>query len=386
MKEVAIVSAVRSPVGKVGGVLAELDPFQLTTPVLKEAVCRAGINAEEIDEVLMSSCISIQVGNGRSYALEADFPLNVPGQMITRGCGSTITSAATAAAMIQAGMGTTYLVAGTESNSNGALMLERMAKPHSVRPPQFLRDYISPPKYDNEPMGLTAERVAEELGITREECDQFAVRSQKKAAASWAEGFFDEQVMPYEVIVNKQKLTVHHDETVRPTTMEGLARLKSAFKVDGVCTAGNSSPICDGASAIIMMDKDKANALGLNIMATFRDYVVIGRDPRTMGLGPVDATRKILERNHYTFHDIDFIELNEAFAAQSIGCLKTLDFPIEKVNIHGGAIALGHPTAATGAMLITKTVYEFKYSGAERALITFCIGGGMGVACILENQ
>ena len=386
MKEVAIVAAVRSPVGKVGGLLADLDPFQLTTPVLQEVVRRAGIAPEELDEVFMSSCISIQVGNGRSYALEAGLPLSVPGLMISRGCGSTITSAATAAAYIRAGMGTTYLVAGNESNSNGALMLERAPRAHSTKPPRFLRDYISPPKYDNEPMGLTAERVAEQYGISREECDRFACWSQEKAAKSWDAGFFDDQVLPYEVMRGKEKIVVQRDETVRDTTMEGLSKLKPAFKPEGVCTAGNSSPVCDGASAIIMMDKEKAQAMGLQILATFKDYVVIGRDPRTMGLGPADATKKIFERNHFTFNDIDFIELNEAFAAQTLGCLRVMDFPPEKLNIHGGAIALGHPTAATGGMLITKAISEFRRSGAERALITFCIGGGMGVACILENH
>lgn len=386
MKEVAIVSAVRSPVGKVGGALASLDPFQLTTPVLQEVVRRAGIDAGEVDELFMSSCISIQVGNARPYALEAGYPLSVPGMMVSRGCGSTISSAATAAAYIRAGMGTTYVVAGNESNSNGALMLERPSKAYSTRPPKFLRDFISPPMYDNEPMGLTAERVAEQLGITREECDKFACWSQQKAAESWDAGFYDDQVLPYEVKRGKETVVVKRDETVRPTTMDGLAKLKPAFKPDGVCTAGNSSPVCDGASAIMLMDKEKAQALGMKILATFKDYVVIGRDPRTMGLGPVDATKKIFERNHFTFHDIDFIELNEAFAAQTLGCLKVMDFPLDKLNIHGGALALGHPTAATGGMLITKSIAEFQRTGAERALITFCIGGGMGVACILENH
>ena len=386
MKEVAIVAAVRSPVGKMGGMLAGLDPFELTTPVLNEVVKRAGIQKEDIDEVIFSNLGVRQIDNGRTYALQADFPLSVPGMNMTRGCGSTITSAAIAAAMIQAGMGDTYLIAGMESNSRGALMMERPTKAYQATPPAWSEFYITPPKFQNEPMGITAERVAEQYHITREECDEFACWSQEKAQKSWDMGFFDEQVLPYKVKINKQPTTVQRDETVRPSTMEGLAHLKSAFQQNGVCTAGNSSPVCDGASAIILMDKEKAQALGLNIMATFKDYVVIGRDPYTMGLGPVYATKKIFEKNHMTFNDIDFIELNEAFAAQVLGCLRLMDFPREKLTIHGGAIALGHPTGATGAMLITKAVYEFKRSGAERALITFCIGGGMGVACILENH
>ena len=386
IKEVAIVAAVRSPFGKIGGKLASLDPFELTTPILNEVVRRAGIEKENIDEVLFSSCLSRQVGNGRAYATQAGFPLSVPGMMITRGCGSTITSAATASAMIKAGMGNTYLVAGQESNSQGALLLERLTKAYSPKGPRVLDEYISSPNFDNEPMGITADHVADMLGITREECDEFACWSHEKAKKAWDSGFYEDQVLPYEVIINKEKVTVCKDETVRPTTMEGLARLKPAFRQDGVCTAGNSSPVGDGASAIIMMGKEEAQAQGLNILATFKDYTVIGCDPRTMGLGPVYATKKILEKNRMTFNDIDFIELNEAFAAQSLGCLRMLDFPREKLNINGGALALGHPTAATGAMLITKSIYEFKRSGSERALITFCIGGGMGVACILENK
>lgn len=386
MKEVAIVAAVRSPFGKIGGMLAGLDPFQLTTPVLNEVVRRAGIKHEEINEVLFSSCITIQAVSGRPYALEAGFPLSVPGMAISRGCGSTVTSAAIATSMIKSGMGDTYLVAGQESNSRGAFMMERPTKANPMQPPKWTCDYISPPCYDNEPMGLTAERVAEIYGITREECDEFACWSQEKAAKAWKSGFYEDQVLPYDVVINKQKVTVKQDETLRPTTMEALGRLRPAFKAGGVCTAGNSSPVGDGVSALILMDKEKAEAQGLDILATFKDYVVIGRDPRTMGLGPVDATKKILDKNHLTFRDIDMIELNEAFAAQTLGCLRELDFPREKLNIYGGALALGHPTAATGGILMTKACYAFKQTGAERALITFCIGGGMGVACLLENH
>ena len=387
-KEVAIVSAVRSPVGKVGGMLASVDPFDLAAPVLNEAVKRAGIHAKDLSEVLFSCLTVPQIDSGRTYALYAGIPQEVPGMMMHRGCGSTITSTAIASAMIRSGMGDTYLVAGMESNSNGAYLLEKPRKACSMVPPRFLHSYITPPNYEygDEPMGVTAENVAELYGITREECDAFAAESQRKADQAWNEGFFDPQVLPYQVKIGKEVKLVQRDETVRLSSMEALGKLRPAFKENGVCTAGNSSPVCDGASALIVMDKEKAESLGLDIMATVTDYVVIGREPHTMGLGPVFATRKILDRNHMTFHDIDFIELNEAFAAQVLGCYRMMEWPQEKVNIHGGAIALGHPTGATGGMLITKSVYEFKRSGAQRCLITFCIGSGQGVAMILENN
>ena len=388
MKEVAIVAAVRSPVGKAGGMLAGVDPFDLTAPVLNEAVRRAGIQAKELDEVLFSCLTVPQIDSGRTYALYAGIPQEVPGMMMHRGCGSTITSTAIAASMIKSGMGSTYLVGGMESNSNGAYLMEKPKKGFSMAPPKFLRSYITAPNYEygDEPMGITAENVAEMYGITREECDAFALESQRKAETAWSEGFFDDQVLPYQVKIGKEIITMQKDETVRASSMEALGKLRPALKDNGVCTAGNSSPVCDGASALVIMDKEKAESLGLTILATVKDYVVIGREPHTMGLGPVFATKKIFERNHFTFNDIDFIELNEAFAAQVLGCYRLMDWPQEKINIHGGAIALGHPTGATGGMLITKSVYEFRRSGAQRALITFCIGSGQGVAMILENN
>ena len=236
-------------------------------------------------------------------------------------------------------------------------------------------------------MGMTAEKVAEKYGITREECDAFGLLSQSRAAVAVAEGRFDTQIVPMTVPQGKKPpVVVDRDEPVRETTMEALANLKPSFKKDGVCTAGNSSPLTDGASAVVVMERGCAEKAGMKILAEIKGFASAGCDPTMMGLGPVYATRKLLNKLGMTMEDIDLVELNEAFAAQSIACIRELGMDMEKVNVNGGAIALGHPFGATGGILTTKILYEMERRNARTGLVTFCIGGGQGLSVIYERN
>ena len=236
-------------------------------------------------------------------------------------------------------------------------------------------------------MGETAEIVAEQYGITRQDCDEFGFLSQKRAKEAWEEGRFDSQIVPIEAPAGKKGETtiVKKDETVRDTTMEKLAALRPSFRPDGVSTAGNSSPLTDGAAAVVMMSREEAEARGLEILGVYRGFASAGLDPKTMGLGPIYSTKKLLEKTGRSLKDIDLIEINEAFAAQSVACVRELGLDMEKVNVNGGAIALGHPFGATGAILTVKMLYELQRRNAESGIVTFCIGGGQGVAMLIDR-
>lgn len=237
-------------------------------------------------------------------------------------------------------------------------------------------------------MGITAENLAVKYNLTRQELDEFAVLSHQKAAKAWAAGYFDEQIVPVEVQLGKGKTVMFSkDEPLRENALlEDMAKLRPAFKKDGIVTAGNSSPMSDGAGAVVVMEKNKAKEMGLEIMATFKGYTSVGVDPNIMGYGPVPAIRKLLKQTGVSLDEVDLIELNEAFAAQSIPCIRDLGLDMDKVNVNGGAIALGHPLAGTGAILTTKMVYEMKRRNAKRGIISFCCGGGQGVAVMLERE
>ena len=232
-------------------------------------------------------------------------------------------------------------------------------------------------------MGMTAERVAELMHITRQECDEFGLLSQQRAAAAWENGYFDSQIVPITVPQKKKDpIVVSRDETVRATTMESLAKLKPSFKPDGVCTAGNSSPLTDGASAVVVMAREMAERQGKKILAEIKGFASAACEPSVMGLGPVYATRKLLAKLDMKLEDIDLVELNEAFASQSIACIRELGLDINKVNVNGGAIALGHPFGATGGILTTKLLYEMERRDVHTGLVTFCIGGGQGFSAL----
>lgn len=390
MRRAVIVSAVRTPVGKCRGSLASIEAYKLGAAVVKEAIKRANISADLVDEVIFGNLMGHDINNmARMVSLEVGLPIEKPAFSIDRQCGTSLNAIALGAMLIQLGEANVIVAGGVESDSRRPYIMLKPETPYSVTPPRFVEKLrLSPDHIGNPSMGITAENLAEMYKLTREELDIYAYNSHKKAAKAVAEGKFDEQILPIEVDLGKgNKYVVTKDESVRPdVNLEAMAKLKPVFKEDGVVTAGNSSPMSDGAAAVVIMEEELAKSLGLEIMARYKAFTAVGVDPNIMGIGPVPATKKILQKTNLKLEDIDLIELNEAFAAQTVACIKELGIDEEKLNVNGGAIALGHPLAATGAVLTTKMVYEMKYRDAHLGLITFCCGGGQGVAMLLERD
>lgn len=386
MRRPVIVAAARTPVGKIRGALAPLEVDELGAYAVRAAMERAGITADDVDEVIFGNCRNTDLKTpARVVALKAGLPQSMPGLTVERGCGSALNAICLAGAMIKAGEGDCYIAGGMESTSHQPFLMERGQTIPSA-PPKFTTGRSCPKGMEDLPMGMTAERIAEIMNITREECDEFGLLSQQRAAAAWEAGRFDSQIVPITVPQKKKDpIVVTKDETVRATTMESLAKLKSSFKPGGVCTAGNSSPLTDGAGAVVVMERSLAEKTGKKILAELKGFATAGCDPSTMGLGPVFATRKLLPKLGLKLEDLDLIELNEAFAAQSLGCIRELGLDIDKVNVNGGAIALGHPFGATGAILTTKLLYEMERRDAHLGMVTFCIGGGQGISAVFER-
>ena len=388
MKEAVIVSSVRMPVGKLGGALSGFRPEYLGGLIVKEAVKRAGIDPEIIDELIFCSCENCDLKiAARVISLEADLPLHIPAYQIQRGCASSLTALWDGALMIKAGFAETIVAGGVESTSLAPYNMERPKRAYDMQPMSWSTPVFSPQKWGNLSLGQTAEEIAKRFGITREDVDEFSVESHRKGSAAYAAGYFEGQILPVEVPVKGGKTVLfNRDEPLRDDcSLESLSKLRPAFSKDGVCTAGNSSPLTDGASCAIIMEREKAESLGLDILATFKDFADAGCDPQIMGEGPVHAVRKLLKKTGLTLDDVDLIELNEAFATQSLRCVRELGIDPSKLNVNGGAIALGHPFAATGTILVTKMVYEMRRRNARRGIVTFCIGGGLGVAALFER-
>lgn len=389
MKEAVIVAVARTPVAKFRGELASFSVPDLGALAMKAVIEKAGIAPESVDEVVFANLFGSDWGNtGRVCWLAAQYPESVPAITLDRQCSSSLNAVGMAASMIQTGLADTVLAGGIESYSQQPLYIKR---PGAAYPAQLeFTDYkVSIPggPGDNIPMILTAENLAVRYGISREECDAFALESHRKAAEAWAENRFSDQV--FSVMLPQRKgdpVTFAKDTSVRPdTTMEALAKLKPILKKDGVVTAGNASPQNDGASAVLIMSAEKAEALGLKPLAYIREYASAGCDPSIMGIGPVYSTRKLMDRYGYTLNDFDLVELNEAFAAQSIACIRELGLDEKRVNVDGGAIAIGHPNAASGGILTARMVYALKRRGLKRGLLSFCCGGGQGFSLVLEN-
>ncbi len=389
MREAVIVAAVRTPAGRAKrGTLKNTRPDDLAALVLKEAILRAGIEAGEVQDIILG-CAFPEGEQGmnvaRIAAQRAGFPPAVPGATVNRFCASGLESIALAAARIQTGMMDVVVAGGVESMTMVPMGGNKLA-PNPYLVDHYPEAYIS--------MGLTAERVAERFKVTREEMDEFALKSHQKAAAAREKGNFKEEIIP--VLVQKKyydrfgRLKVEEtpfdfDEGVRPdTTLEGLAGLKPAFMQGGTVTAGNSSQMNDAAAALVLMAAEKAEALGLKPLARFRSYAVGGVDPDVMGIGPVAAIPRALEKAGVSLDDLDLIELNEAFAAQALAVIKELGLPTDRLNVNGGAIALGHPLGCTGSKLTTSLIYELKRRGGGLGLVSMCIGGGMGAAGVFE--
>jgi acetyl-CoA acetyltransferases len=387
-RDAVIVSAVRTAIGKQGSALASVPAHVLGAEVIKEAVRRANIRPDMIDDVIFGNVLSGGGNIARLTALQTGLSIKIPGVTVDRQCGSGINAVNLASQAIRAGDGDVYIAGGTESMSRAPYLMDRPEKPYSPKPPSFRKSQLSPKEIGDPPMGITAENLAKKYGISREEQDAFAFKSQQKMAAAMKEGRFDEQIVPIAIPVKKgEPIVFQTDEHPRPqTTMEALSKLPPAFLEGGTVTAGNSSGLNDAASALVVMSREKAEELSLTPLAAIREYAVAGVDPNIMGIGPVPATKKVLKKAGLTLDDIDLIEINEAFAAQVIACDRELNINPEKLNVNGGAIAHGHPLGATGAILITKAVYELQRTGGRYALITACIGGGQGIATIIERE
>lgn len=387
-RDAVIVSAVRTPIARQGGALASLPAHIYGAEVIKEAVNRVNLDLNVIDDVIFGNVLSGGGNIARLTSLQAGLPIEVPGMTMDRQCGSGINAVGIAAQAIQSGAGDVYIAGGIESMSRAPYLMERPEKPYSSAPPKFKRGLLAPEEIGNPPMGITAENLAKKYNISRLEQDEFSLRSQQRMARAMEEGRFDEQIVPIKIPVRKgEPLIFAKDEHPRPeSTLEGLSKLPPAFLKDGTVTAGSSSGLNDAASALVIMSREKAEELGLQPLAVIHGTVVAGVDPNIMGIGPVPATRKLMDKLGLTVHDMDLIELNEAFAAQVIACDRELEMNPDKLNVNGGAIAHGHPLGATGAILITKAVYELRRMNGRYALITACIGGGQGIATVIERE
>ncbi len=390
MKEAVIVSAVRTPVGKAKrGGMATVRPDEMGAAVIKELMNRTpNLDPAQIEDVVFG-CAFPEGEQGmniaRMIALRAGLPDTVPAETVNRYCSSGVQSIAHIANAIQAGQIEIGIGGGVESMS----MVPMMGYKFSPNP-HFAQDL--PHYYTN--MGLTAENVSVKYGITREQQDEFALKSNQKAAKAVDSGLFDPELIPIDVEVNeyvdgksvKKSFTVKRDEGPRgDTTMAALAKLKPAFKEGGTVTAGNSSQMSDAASAVMVMSAEKAAELGLRPLARFVSFAVGGVPPELMGIGPIAAIPKAIKVAGLSLNDIDLFELNEAFAAQSLAVIQTLEIDPEKVNVNGGAIALGHPLGCTGSKLTTQVIYEMGRRKSKYGMVTMCIGGGMGAAAVFEN-
>ncbi len=391
MREAVIVAACRTAIGNYGGSLSDVTAVELGKTVVTEAIERAGIPMDIIDEVLFGNVLQAGLGQNvaRQVSYHAGIPVEVPSTTINKVCGSGLRTISMAAQMIRAGDADCIIAGGTENMSLapyivdsarwGARMGDTKMKDHMVY------DGLTDAFHDYH-MGITAENIVEQWGITREELDAFALKSQKNATQAMTDGKFKEEIVPVVKKTRKGEVVVDTDEYPKADiTIEKLGKLRPAFKKDGTVTAGNASGINDGAAAIIVMSKEKADELGIEILCTVRSYGSAGVDPSIMGIAPVPAVKKTLEKVDMKIEDVDLIESNEAFAAQSLAVLKDLNINPDIVNVNGGAIALGHPIGASGARIFVTLLHEMMKRDSKTGLATLCIGGGQGTALLVER-
>jgi acetyl-CoA C-acetyltransferase len=391
MKEVVIVSAVRTAVGKFGGTLKDVPAAELGALVIKEALVRANLKPELVDEVIMGNVVQAGLGQNvtRQALIKAGLPDEIPGFTLNKVCGSGLRAVSLAAQMIKAGDADIIVAGGMENMSAAPYVMpsarwgQRMGDGKIVD--TMVYDALTD-AFEGYHMGVTAENIAERWNLTREMQDEFSAASQQKAEAAIKAGKFKDEIVPVVIKSRKGEVVFDTDEFPRfGSTAESLGKLKPAFKKDGTVTAGNASGINDGAAAIVVMSAEKAAELGIKPMAKIVSYGSKGLDPAIMGYGPFHATKKALEAAGLGIEDIDLIEANEAFAAQSLAVAKDLNFDMGKVNVNGGAIAIGHPVGASGARILTSLLYEMQKRDSKRGLATLCIGGGMGTAVIVER-
>jgi acetyl-CoA C-acetyltransferase len=390
--EAWIVSAVRTAVGSLGGSLAQVKTEELGAVVIKEAVARAGVKPREIDEVLMGCVLQAGLGQGpaRQAAMKAGIPQEVPATTVNKMCGSGLKTVAMASGAVLLGDAAAVVAGGMESMSNAPYVLEKARYGYRMGHGSLVDSMIKDGlwcAFGDAHMGATAENLASLYSISREEQDRFALESQEKAQKAIHDGLFRDEIVPVEVSGKRGQVTLF-DKDEHPrlgVTMEALAALRPAFKPGGTVTAGNASGINDGAAACVVVSDAFARRRGLEPMAVVRGYASSGVDPSLMGIGPVEAVRKALARAGLSQGTLDLVELNEAFAAQSIAVLRSLEMDTSLVNVNGGAIALGHPIGASGARILVTLLHEMKRRSLRYGLAALCIGGGMGIAMVLES-
>ena len=396
MPDAFITAAVRTPIGRAGGILAEVRPDDLASTAIRGVLERGGLPSDRIDDVILGCANQAGEDNrnvARMAALLAGLPVEVPGQTVNRLCGSGLQAVVSAAHAIRAGEGELFIAGGVESMTRAPYVGLKTGVPWDRRPPS-VADTTLGWRFTNPRMpadwtislGQTAERVAEIYGISRAEQDEFAVESQRRAQAAIAAGAFADEIVGVEVSRNGQIETVERDEPPRAgVTLDALARLRPAFVENGTVTAGTSSGINDGAAALSVASSGTLKELGLVPLARVVSSAVAGVDPSCMGLGPIPATRRALSRAGLTVDQLDLVELNEAFAAQAIACIRELKLEPARVNLHGGAIALGHPLGASGARILTTLVHALRRASGRYGLATMCIGVGQGIAVVVER-
>lgn len=390
-RKVVLAGACRTAIGTMGGMLSSIPAPDLGTIVVKEALKRAGVKPEQVDEVYMGCVIQAGLGQNpaRQAAVNAGIPVEVPATTINVLCGSGLHCVNLAAKLIGAGDADIIVAGGMENMSRAPYLVQngRFGYRMGNAPIEdaMIRDALTD-AFGGYHMGITAENIAEDWGLTREQLDEFAAWSQQKAQKAIEEGKFKDEIVPVEVKQKKQTVIFDTDEGPRAgVTKESISGLRPAFKKDGVVTAANSSGINDAAAAIIVMSEEKAKELGVTPMATWIGGELAGVEPRIMGIGPVAATRKVMEKTGYQIGDFDLIEANEAFAAQSVAVGQDLGFDMDKLNVNGGAIALGHPVGCSGTRILVTLLYEMQKRNAQKGLATLCVGGGMGAAAIVEK-
>lgn len=391
MTEVVITAAKRTPVGSFLGAFAATPAHELGRVAIEAALAQAGVTGEEVSEVILGQVLTAAQGQNpaRQASMAAGVPKEVPAWGLNQVCGSGLRAVALAAQAVQTGDATIVVAGGQESMSLAAhaQTLRAGAKMGDVAlVDTMIKDGLTD-VFNGYHMGITAENLAEQYQVGRAEQDEFAVRSQNRAEAARAEGRFKDEIAPVTIKGRKGDTIVDQDEYIRAgATLDGIAGLRPAFKKDGTVTAGNASGLNDGAAALVVMSREEAEKRGAPILATIKSWATAGVDPSIMGIGPVPASKKALEKAGWTVADLDLIEANEAFAAQALCVGKELGFDPVKVNVNGGAIAIGHPIGASGARVLTTLIYEMARRDAKKGLATLCIGGGMGIAMCIERN
>lgn len=392
-KKVVLAGACRTAIGKMGGALSNTPAAELGSIVIKEALNRAGVKPEQVDEVLMGCVIQAAQGQNvaRQASIKAGLPIEVPAVTLNVVCGSGLNCVNQAAAMIMAGQADIVVAGGMENMSMAPYAMTKARFGYRMNNATIVDTMVNDAltdAFNHYHMMITAENICDRWNLTREELDEFSANSQQKAEKAMAEHKFDDEIVPVPVKVKKEIVEFKVDEGPRPgTTVETLAKLRCCSgKEGGMVTAGNASGINDGAAAIVVMSEEKAKELGVTPMVTWVQGALAGVEPEIMGIGPVAATRKVMERTGLTVDDMDLIEANEAFAAQSVAVAKELGFDMSKVNVNGGAVALGHPVGASGCRILVTLLHEMQKRDAKKGLATLCIGGGMGCATIVERD